>query len=537
LNALKPTEKVPPILVDVPKDTGHGDLSTNIAMRLSAIGGEPPRELAARIALAINEEIPTSGFAEKIEKVQVEGPGYINFFLSLEAYKDLLLEIQQENENYGRCGLGSGKSVLVEFVSSNPTGPLSLAHARQGAVGDALANIMAFCGYEVKREYYVNDEGNQIYVLGRSISARYLELLGEPYEFPEEGYRGAYIYDIARGLIEKYNKELVKKKDDVAFFSKYGVEVILQGIKIDLEDFAVRFDSWFYQSSLDEKIDSVLAALSEGGYIYEKDGAVWFRSTAFGDDKDRVVRKSDGALTYLAPDIAYHREKYARGFDMLIDIFGPDHHGYIGRIKAAACALGHDASSLVVLIIQLATLYKGAEKLQMSTRAGEFITLRQLLDEVGKDAARFFLLARKIDSHLDFDMELAKKSSPENPVYYIQYAHARICSILEYREKVGANLQGEPDFSVLKEKEELALMRALREFPKVIKDCAAYFEPYGLGAYLHKLAGAFHHFYSKQRVVCDDPALTRSRLYLIDCTRIVLANGLRLLGISIPSKM
>lgn len=523
--------------LEIPKEKTNGDISTNIAMKASKFASMPPMQFANLIVDCMNSKLATSKIKNDISKIEARQPGFINFFLSEEHLFKVLLDIQREQENYGKGIICKGRKTQIEFVSANPTGPLTIAHARQAAIGDSLANILAFLGCAVKREYYVNDEGTQMNILGNSIRARYRELVGKTNEeFPQDGYKGAYIIDIAKDFHNKYAEKLADETD-IAPFREFGLKWIMSDIKKDLEDFGVEFDVWFSQKALREsgKIDKALQLIRNKGYIFENEGAVWFKSTAFGDDKDRVVIKSDGSYTYLAPDIAYHLDKYSRGFKKIIDIWGPDHHGYIPRIKAAIQALGYNKDSLDVLIAQLATLYRGGEVVKMSTRAGEFVTLRECLDEIGKDVARFCFIMRKVSSHLDFDLDKVKEQSMENPVYYIQYAHARIWSILEYSKK--AELSSKFKSTLLKEEEELDILRTLRQFPLIIILSANALEPYIILQYLQDLAKSFHSFYTKHRVVCDDPDLSKARLVLVDCVRVVLATGLKLLGVSLPKKM
>jgi arginyl-tRNA synthetase len=533
--AAKPHETIPAL--EIPKERSHGDLSTNIAMRLVRFsGGKSPADFAEIIARKIRVALDLSDLKADIEKVEVKSPGFINFFLSNNYLYKVLLDIEREQVNYGRTSICRDRVIQLEFVSANPTGPLTIAHGRQAAIGDSLANILAYIGCEISREYYVNDEGNQMNTLGQSIRVRYLEMCGVKCEFPADGYKGTYVNDIAKDFKDKHGEKYVKE-EDITIFREFGLKWILDDIKKDLKDFGVGFDVWYSQASLRKsgKIDKALELIKDKGYIFQEDKATWFRSTKFGDDKDRVLIKSDGSYTYLAPDIAYHLDKYRRGFKSLIDIWGPDHHGYIPRMKAAIQALGFDKDSLSVVIAQLATLYKGGNVVKMSTRAGEFVTLREVMDEVGKDVARFAFLMRKVSSHLDFDLDKVKEQSMENPVYYIQYAHARIWSILEFSKD--ANLSIKFKSSLLKEAEELWLLRVMRQFPLIITISANALEPYVVLQYLQDLASAFHSFYNKHRVVCDDPDLSRARLVLVNCVRIVLANGLGLLGVSLPKKM
>ncbi len=532
---------VPEIMLEVPRNRKLADLSTNIAMQIcKAKKGLKPLEVAEEVLKLIKEGIEKTGFKENIFTVEVKPPGFINFRFSNNYLHDVIDRIISEGIGFGRSIQGKGKKVLIEFVSANPTGPLSIAHGRQAAIGDVLANILEFAGYKVAREYYLNDEGNQIELLGRSIHARYCELLGEACLFPEAGYKGDYIYDIAKVVIEKHNKALVALDDkNIFFFRDFGIKYIMDGIRKDLSDFSVRFDNYYSQHKLSRsgKVEKALTHLKEKGFLYEKDGALWFSSTRFGDDKDRVLRKSDGSYTYITPDIAYHEDKFKRGFDMLINLWGPDHHGYIPRIKAACQAIGKDKDLLSILIIQLVTLSRSGVPVRMSTREGEFITLRQVIDEVGKDVTRFFFLTRRRDSHLDFDLELAKKESMENPVYYIQYAHARICGILEHKNKQGIGKDKGKTLELLHAEEELSILRILREFPEILEESAQDMEPHRLISYLMELAAAFHVFYSKHRVVSDDANLTSARLVLIESLKVVFSKALALLGVSCPEEM
>ena len=521
--------------LEIPKDKSHGDLSTNIAMRASRYAKVSPLELATLVKIKL--DVMVSDLDGAIDRVEVKAPGFINFFLAKDFLCKVLLQIKREKNNFGRSGVGRGIKLQVEFVSANPTGPLTIAHGRQAAIGDSLANILEFLGYSVTREYYLNDEGTQMNILGNSIRVRYCELFGPAEPFPQDGYKGSYVTDIAKEFRKKYGKKYLKTTD-IKVFREFGLRWILNDIKKDLKDFGVKFDVWYSQKALRRsgKVKKTIAFLKEKGYIYEQENAVWFKSTAFGDDKDRVVIKSDGSLTYLAPDIAYHLEKFRRGFRKITDIWGPDHHGYVPRMKAAIRAMGFPEESLTILIVQLATLYRAGQAVSMSTRAGEFISLREVMDEVGKDVSRFAFLMRRISSHLDFDLDLVKKESSENPVYYIQYAHARIWSILEYSARAHI-VTAKFDSKLLKETEELELLRALRQFPLIVALSGKAQEPYIILQYLQDLAALFHSFYNKHRVVTDDVSLTKSRLVLVDCVRIVLANGLRLLGVSLPKKM
>ncbi|MBP7216211.1 MAG: arginine--tRNA ligase [Candidatus Omnitrophica bacterium] len=521
------------LYLDLPTDPRFGDLSSNVALRLSKALRKPPREIASSIVENITKQLKQHALKDSISEVKVEGAGFINFYFSNLYLLTQLKQLLAEGSNFFRSSLGENERVLIEFVSANPTGALSVAHARQAAVGDILANILSFIGFAVQREYYLNDEGNQINILGNSTALRIKELQGETIEFPENYYQGDYIYDIAREA----------KKRGVAHdaLGDFAAGYILDIIKQELDDFKVKFDCWFSQKELrtSGKIEQVFRALKEKGFLYEEGGAQWFKSTAFGDDKDRVVVKSDGSYTYLAPDIAYHQEKYRRGFQWLINLWGPDHHGYINRLKASVEAFGHKPDSLSIVIVQLASIFRDGKIVEMSTRKGQYITLREVLDEVGVDAARFFFVMRRTSSHLDFDLEVAKKQTAENPVYYVQYAHARICSIMRNLKEQGQkdNKSNDTDLSVIKEAQEIALIKKIMQFPSMLFICYKTVDPFMLTVYLQELAESFHKFYDAHRVISSDERLTQARLCLIDATRTTLACGLELLGISRPEKM
>ncbi len=516
------------ISLDLPTDSRFGDFTTNIALKLSKSLKKPPREIAAAVVELIQKEIPKSGLKDLICQVKVEGAGFVNFYLEPNYFYTQLSKIITQGKDALKLDAGKGKKVLIEFVSANPTGSLSVAHARQAAVGDCLANVLSFIGFKVSREYYLNDEGNQINILGKSVELRRQELAGKTIQFPEDYYQGDYIRDIAK----EADKNKIKDND----LGDFAADLILKIIKQELIDFGVKFDCWYSQKELAKsgKVEQAFEQLKEEGFLYEQDGALWFKSTAFADDKDRVVIKTDGSQTYLAPDIAYHEDKFNRGFNWLINLWGPDHHGYINRIKAAIQAFGHSGNSLSVVIVQLATIFRNGQPIQMSTRRGQYITLREVLDEVGSDAARFFFLMRRTSSHLDFDLEVAKKQSSENPVYYVQYAHARICSILR---SATVGIKGNLELSVLKEKEELNLIKKMLEFKAVQNVCLATCDPYLLTVYLQELSESFHKFYDLHRVLGQTDALTSARLALINGTKIVLSCGLELLGVSQPESM
>jgi arginyl-tRNA synthetase len=509
-------------------------------MKLAGPLHRRPQEIATAIIDQLNALSRETKGSALFSKLEMKGAGFINIFLSDDVYHDLLRSVNEEKDNFGRTDIGGGVRLLLEFVSANPTGALSVAHARQAAVGDALARVLDAVGYKVTKEYYLNDEGNQIRILGGSIELRYRELQGEAIEFPENYYQGSYISDLAREALQtpslKNRIDTLAADARSAFFMDYGTEKIMEVIRRELDGFGVHFDVWYSQKALGAsgRIEKVLEEMRGKGFIYDAQGAIWFKSTAFGDDKDRVVRKSDGAYTYLMPDIAYHQEKFQRGFKRLINIWGPDHHGYIPRMKAAVQALGHEKETLDVIIVQLATLFRGGVPVPMSTRKGQYVTLTEVLEEVGRDAGRFFFLMRKTDSHLDFDLELAKKQTSENPVYYVQYAHARIFGILK---SASQDAGVSPDLTLLGASEEKDLMRVILEYPFCLLVCARQLDPYSLTVYLQSLASSFHRFYDRHKVLSDDAALTAARLYLIGAVRIVLACGLSMLGVSAPERM
>ncbi|MBL7070648.1 MAG: arginine--tRNA ligase [Candidatus Omnitrophica bacterium] len=529
---------MPGIELEPPKDRSHGDISTNIALRISKQAKVNPMDLAQMLCERIGRKIGGCTFKNEIVKVEAKGPGFINFWYSNKRLFDTLGLIAEKKNKFGRIDREKQSKVNIEFVSANPTGPLTIAHGRQGAFGDTLANILEFAGHKVTREYYLNDEGNQITLLGESVRARYLELFGEQPALPEGGYKGQYIIDIATAIKAKYGARFLKR-ESLPFFCDFGCRWITDNIKKDLESFNVRFDVWFSQKKLARsgRIKSALNFLSRKKLLYKKGGAVWFKSTAFKDDKDRVVVKSTGEYTYLAPDIAYHISKVKRGFNTLIDIWGPDHHGYISRLQAAVKTFEKNRDSLQVLLVQLCTLHKEGKAVQMSTREGEFITLHELIGEVGKDVTRFFFLRRGRDSHLDFDMELAKKHSMDNPVYYIQYAHARISSILKFRTEKGSGAKAALNKRYLCGEKDIEIMKLLGSFPYVIEMCSKRLEVFPLISYLEEVAAAFHSYYDKHRIISDDIRQTEARLFLCLAIRIVISNGLTLLGVSSPETM
>ncbi len=522
------------ITIDFPSDPRFGDLSTNVALRLSKQLKKSPLEVAGILIEEIKCQLASHPLKDYVKDVRAEGAGFVNFYLHNRYFYEGLRQILENGKEALRLDVGKGECVLIEFVSANPTGPLSVAHARQAVVGDCLANILEFLKFKVCREYYLNDEGNQITILGKSILLRLQEIRGERVEFPENHYQGDYIYDIARdyGRFLQEGASAAAAADPGDFAGNY----ILNIIRKELDDFGIRFDSWFSQKELrtSGKIDTAFAHLREKGFLYEQEGALWFKSTEFGDDKDRVVIKSDGSYTYLAPDIAYHQDKFNRGFSWLINLWGPDHHGYIGRLKASVEAFGHSADALSIVIVQLASIFRDGKLIEMSTRKGQYITLREVLDEVGKDASRFFFLMRRTSSHLDFDLAIAKKQTSENPVYYVQYAHARICSILRSSP---VPVRQDVDLSALVEPEEMALVKKELQFPYILYVCLQTRDPYMVTVYLQELAETFHKFYDKHRVLGQSEEITQARLALANATKIVLAAGLELLGVSLPEKM
>ncbi|MBU0503308.1 MAG: arginine--tRNA ligase [Candidatus Omnitrophota bacterium] len=509
--------------------TGFGDLSHNLALKLGSLLKKPPLEIAGSVVESLKKNLINNLLEASLKDIRVEGAGFINFYLKDSYFHGQLKGIITEGIDFFRKDLGKNEKIIIEFVSANPTGPLSVAHARQAAVGDSLANCLEFLGFKVQREFYLNDEGNQINILGRSVGLRLKELSGEKIDFPEDHYQGDYIYDIAKIIIEQG----LKLND----YSEFSADYILDIIRKELDDFGVKFDCWYSQKELGKsgKIELALEELKKKKYVYVQDGAWWFKSTEFGDDKDRVVIKSDGSYTYLAPDIAYHQDKYDRKFKHLINLWGPDHHGYINRLKASVRAFGHDPETISIIIVQLATIFRDSKPLQMSTRKGQYITLREVLEEVGRDAGRFFFLMRRTSSHLDFDLGVAKKQTSENPVFYVQYAYARISSILK-NSAFDINKQ-EIDLSLLKEKEELELIRKLWYFFYILNVCYKTYDPYMLTVYLQELAEAFHRFYDLHRVLGVEEKLSQSRLALIYGARTVLSLGLDLMGISKPDKM
>lgn len=530
-------EDLPAFVLEVPKDKSHGDLATNAAMQLTKLAKKNPRQIAEAIIANLNKE------KASIRSAEIAGPGFINFRMDKSYLYPVVGAALEAGENYGRTLNGNGKRVQVEFVSANPTGSLHLGHARGAAVGDALCNVLDYAGYDVTREYYINDAGKQVENLAVSIEARYRQALGQTAEMPEDGYYGEDIIGFAKLLVEQEGDKLLALPDQerFTFFRQFGLERELDKIKRDLGRFRVGFDVWYSETSLYESglVEQGLAALKATGHVYEEEGATWLSTMTFGDDKNRVLVKNDGSYTYLTPDIAYHRDKYSRGFDQMINIWGADHHGYIPRVKAAMEALGNDPKKLTVLIAQMVSLFQNGEKMKMSKRTGKAVTMQDLMDEVGIDAIRYFFSMRSMDSHLDFDMDLAISTSNENPVFYVQYAHARICSIFRQAEEQGIVLASTEsiNFSKLTAEGEYDLLRKIGELPQEIAEAAAQYAPHRLIRYVYELASQFHSYYRAERVITDDAEQSQARLALLGAVRLSIANVLRLVGVSAPERM
>lgn len=559
-------EMPPKVRLDHTKDKSHGDYATNIALMLAKQAKTSPLELAKIIVNQLED-------ASFIKKTEIAGPGFINFFLSDASSTSIVSEIIELGEMYGKSEIGKGQSILLEYVSANPTGPLHVGHGRGAAYGATVSNLLRNIGFKVDNEYYVNDAGRQMDILTVSIFLRYLSLCGEQIRFPDNGYQGQYINDIADSIVVE-SGESFKQSADIVFENickdgieggdkeshidelivrakdllgdnfqtifQVGIESILGGIKDDLADFGVRFEKWFSEQSLIDSglSESCITRLKDSGHIYKKDGALWFKTTNYGDEKDRVVVRDNGNHTYFASDIAYHLEKLERGYDKIINVWGADHHGYIPRVKASIGALGHKPDKLEILLVQFANLYRGGQKVQMSTRSGSFVTLEDLRKEVGNDAARFFYILRKSEQHMDFDLDLAKSKTNENPVFYIQYAHARICSVFRQANEKGfeSNLE-DANLSLLTEEVEKNILRELSRYKSVIESAAIQYEPHQLAYYLRDLATQFHSYYNACTFILEDQDLTQARLSLIHAAKQILRNGLSILGVSAPESM
>jgi arginyl-tRNA synthetase len=552
------------IQVTATKDRSQGDFASNIAMTLAKQAGKPPRELANLIVSAIAEH-------ETVEKVEIAGPGFINFFLASDVSHSVVSKILQKGDSYGSSDFGQNKKIQIEFVSANPTGPLHVGHGRGAAYGATLANLLRYVGYDVQCEYYVNDAGRQMDILGTSTWLRYLELCGVELAFPSNGYQGDYIWDIAADLHrenderfqksaeqvllnvcedaplgdkEKHIDDLIANArallgDDYRIVFDCALNTLVDVIRKDLHAFGVDYDEWFSERSLADAglLETAVKKLNDNGHIYEKDGALWFRSTNFGDEKDRVVQRENGQTTYFTSDIAYHVNKFERGFETVINIWGADHHGYISRNKAALTALGFDADRLEVQLVQFANLYEDGKKMSMSTRSGEFVTLKQLREDVGNDAARFFYVMRKTDQHMDFDLDLARDQSSDNPVYYLQYAHARICSVKRQCTEKGLELSETPNLSRLDNSHELELIKQLNLYPERVYSSAMRREPHIVVNYLRDLANQFHSWYNAHHFIVDDIELRNARMALAIAVGQVMKNGLTLMGVSAPETM
>ncbi len=526
--------EVPDIKIEVPKDTANGDYSTNIAMVLTKLAKRSPRDIAALIV----EHLDTS--KAHVKKLDIAGPGFINFYMDNSYLTDIIGEALTKQEAFGHHPGVRSDNVLLEYVSANPTGDLHIGHARNAAVGDTLANILTAAGYHVTREYYINDAGKQIENLAYSIEARYLQALGKPAELPEDGYHGKDIINIGKELADKEpGYASADREERIKVFRQLGLDYEMKKLKQDLADFNVQFDNWFSETSLYETgaIDRALETMTANGYIFEAEDATWLRTTDFGDDKDRVLIKKDGTYTYFLPDIAYHYDKIQRGNDVLINLFGADHHGYIPRLKASLDTLGVPSDRLEVQVMQMVRLLQDGQEVKMSKRTGNAITLRDIMDEVGVDAARYFLTMRSADTHFDFDMELAKSQSSDNPVYYAQYAHARICSIIRTAAEQGITIDREADLSLITNDKAFELLKRVADFESVIDSAAENRAPHRMTNYIQDLASHFHKFYNAEKVLTDDIEKSTAHVALIEAVRITLHNALTLVGVTAPERM
>lgn len=522
------------IVIEIPKDKAHGDYSTNLAMQLTKILRRNPREIAQGIVEAIDKE------AGHIDHVEIAGPGFINLFLKKDAMTSIIKEVLEEKDDYGKSDFGQGIKYNVEYVSANPTGDLHLGHAKGAAVGDSICRIMSAAGYDVTREYYINDAGNQITNLALSLYARYLQLFGIEKELPEDGYHGKDIIEIAKNIKEELGDRFidVDEQETITYFRKIGTEHELQKIKDILKEYRVLHDVWFSETSLydENKVEPTIQKLKERGYTYEADGALWFKSTEFGDDKDRVLIKTDGSYTYLTPDIAYHLNKLDRGYEYLVDLLGADHHGYIARMKAAIQALGYNSDQLNIDIMQMVRMVENGEVVKMSKRTGNAVTIKDLIEDIGVDAARYFFVSKAASSPFDFDLGLAKSKSNENPVYYAQYAHARMCSILNQAKNVGIDIADH--YELITHEKEIELVKHINEFRNEIVESAKARAPHKIANYIQRLAQLFHSFYNDCYVIDENnKELSSQRLALVVASQITLKNALNLIGVSAPEKM
>ncbi|MFC6292792.1 arginine--tRNA ligase [Macrococcus epidermidis] len=526
--------EVPEIKIEIPKDTKNGDYATNIAMVLTKLAQKNPREIAQAIVNHLDVK------KADVTKIDIAGPGFINFYMDNAYLTGIITEALTKKDNFGKAEQPKNEKILVEYVSANPTGSLHIGHARNAAVGDTLCNVLSAAGYDVLREYYINDAGKQIENLAYSIEARYFQALGQEMELPEDGYHGKDIIEIGKKLAAEHPEyKDVDKDERIKAFRKLGLDYEMDKLKKDLTEFNVHFDNWFSETSLYEnkEIDKALDKMRENGYLFEEDGATWLRTTEFGDDKDRVLIKKDGSYTYFLPDIAYHYDKIERGYDTLINLFGADHHGYINRLKASLETFGTDSKRLEIQVMQMVRLLQDGQEVKMSKRTGNAITLRDIMDEVGIDAARYFLTMRSPDSHFDFDMELAKSESSDNPVYYAQYAHARICSILRQAAENGITPSTDADFSLITNDKAFELLKRIADFETVINQAAEARAPHRITNYIQDLAAHFHKFYNAEKVLTDDLEKSKAHVALIEAARITLHNALTLIGVSSPEKM
>ncbi len=527
------------IELEMPRTSEHGDYASNIALGLTRNLKRNPTQIASEIVANLNDSDCI------LEKVEIAGPGFINFFIKPAGWHGIIREILDNPQKYGRLEIEGGPKVQVEFVSANPTGPLHIGHGRGAAIGDVLANILDARGCRVQREYYINDAGNQMDTLGRSLYFRYRQELGENIEFPDNHYRGQYMRRLARDFMRDRGDSFrsTPLEDALPVFTDYASKRILDGIKEDLDTFGVHFDNWFSERELHNRdsIGEAIEYLRGRGFIYKNEGAVWFRSTAFGDEKDRVVVRANGVSTYFASDLAYHLDKFERGFESIIDIWGADHHGYVDRMLAGVQAIGRSKDDLRIVLVQLVNLLRGGVPVAMSTRGGEFVTLREVVDEVGKDATRFIFLTRRTDSPLDFDLEVAKAQSNDNPVFYVQYAHARLCSVFEVARDRGVEFDrrsvGDETLQLLQLRQEFEIIKLLGEYPEVVCECVRSLEPHYIPYYLHQLVSLFHSYYHDNRILSEDAELTKARLCLALAIKEVIGNALALLGVTAPQKM
>lgn len=527
-------EEFPEVKVEVPKDKNNGDFSTNAAMTLTKLARKNPREIAEAIIDNIDKE------SASIKEISIAGPGFINFKMDSAELANVIYTVLDKKENYGRSELETKEKVLIEFVSANPTGDLHIGHARNASVGATLSNILDFAGYDVTREYYINDAGNQINNLAKSIEARYFEALGETLNMPEDGYNGKDIKVIGEKLAADHPEyKDLEGAERISKFRDLGVEYEMNKLNTDLDEFRIVFDNWFSETSLYEsgEVNEAMDKMKENGFVYESDDATWLRTTDFKDDKDRVLVKSDGTYTYLMPDIAYHYDKVERGYDKLINLFGADHHGYINRLKASLGALGENPDKLEIQIMQLVRLIENGEEVKMSKRTGKAVTLRDLIDMIGVDAARYFMIMRSTDTHFDFDLDLARSESSDNPVYYAQYAHARICSILRQAKENGFEINTDNPVDIIENEQALELLKKVLEFPNIVRGAAEARATQRIPNYIHDLAASFHKFYNAEKVLGEDADKTRAYILMIEAVRQTLENALNLIDVSAPEKM